>query len=80
MQQRQMSARAFQHILKPSLGDSFAPIDDPTGNSNSETAHLAQAIQYRPRRTTRLRTDTYGVIRYTVPPFSSSHRRSSSER
>jgi len=45
MQQLQMSARAFHRILK--LARTIA---DLAGNERVETAHLAEAIQYRPRR------------------------------
>jgi magnesium chelatase family protein len=45
MQQLQMSARAFHRILK--LARTIA---DLAGNERIETAHLAEAIQYRPRR------------------------------
>ena len=44
MQQLQMSARAFHRVLK--LGRTIA---DLAGAENIETAHLAEAIQYRPR-------------------------------
>jgi magnesium chelatase family protein len=46
MQQLQMSARAFHRILK--LARTIA---DLAGSDEIETAHLAEAIQYRPRRT-----------------------------
>jgi len=45
MQQLQMSARAFHRILK--LARTIA---DLAGSGRIETAHLAEAIQYRPRR------------------------------
>jgi magnesium chelatase family protein len=46
MQQLQMSARAFHRILK--LARTIA---DLAGAESIETPHLAEAIQYRPRRT-----------------------------
>ena len=45
MQQLQMSARAFHRILK--LARTIA---DLSGEGEITTAHLAEAIQYRPRR------------------------------
>jgi magnesium chelatase family protein len=45
MQQLQMSARAYHRILK--LARTIA---DLAGNDKIETPHLAEAIQYRPRK------------------------------
>jgi len=47
MQQMQMSARAFHRILK--LARTIA---DLAGGDKIETPHLAEAIQYRPRKQT----------------------------
>ena len=44
-QQMQMSARVFHRILK--LARTIA---DLAGSQRIETVHLAEAIQYRPRR------------------------------
>ncbi|MDE3088284.1 MAG: hypothetical protein KGJ80_02710 [Chloroflexota bacterium] len=45
MQQMQLSARAFHRILK--LARTIA---DLAGVDKIETSHLAEAIQYRPRK------------------------------
>jgi magnesium chelatase family protein len=47
MKQLQMSARAYHRILK--LARTIA---DLAGSDQIETVHLAEAIQYRPRRQT----------------------------
>jgi magnesium chelatase family protein len=47
MKQLHMSARAYHRILK--LARTIADLVD---SDNIETAHLAEAIQYRPRRQT----------------------------
>jgi magnesium chelatase family protein len=44
MEELQMSTRAFHRVLK--LGRTIA---DLAGAENTETAHLAEALQYRPR-------------------------------
>ena len=50
MQQLHMSARAYHRILK--LARTIADLAKPTqvARDSIETAHLAEAIQYRPRR------------------------------
>ena len=45
MQQLAMSARAFHRVLKLAC-----TIADLAGSERIETVHLAEAIQYRPRR------------------------------
>ncbi len=45
MQQMQMSARAYHRILKPAR-----TIANLAGNDKIETAQIAEAIQYRPRK------------------------------
>ena len=45
MQQLQMSARVSHRILKPAR-----TIADLAGSGEIEIAHLAEAVQYRPRR------------------------------
>jgi magnesium chelatase family protein len=45
MQQLQMSVRAYHRILKPAR-----TIADLAGSARIEAPHVAEAIQYRPRR------------------------------
>jgi magnesium chelatase family protein len=45
MQQLLMAARAYHRFLKPAR-----TIADRAASERTETAHLAEAIQYRPRR------------------------------
>jgi len=45
MQQLQLSARAFHRVLKIAR-----TIADLAGNEEIAPAHLAEAVQYRPRR------------------------------
>ena len=47
MQQLQMSARAYPRTLSVKLARTIA---DLAGSERIETVHLAEAIQYRPRR------------------------------
>jgi magnesium chelatase family protein len=47
MQQMQMSARAFHRTRSVKLARTIA---DLAGSDKIETPHLAEAIQYRPRK------------------------------
>jgi magnesium chelatase family protein len=53
MQQLQMSARAYHRILKlaRTIADPSPPLRTGLGGSQGiEAPHVAEAIQYRPRR------------------------------